>query len=327
MRVQFGLAERADVRLTLAEPRSVAALSSVRHLPGVRAVEPMRQVPARLRNGTRSRTTAISGLPPDAALQRAIDRELHAVPIPAGGLVLTRRLAEILGVGVGDAVTLEILEGPRPVRSARVVRLIDTFVGLVAYARLDELARLLGETPTFNVALLEVDAERVRDLHRAVKETPGIVGIAERDRMLAAWQRMFDENLGTSIVINLAFALTLALGVLYNTARVTADERARELASLRVLGFRRNEVAGILVGELWVLVILGVPIGIAAGYASVEAMAAGLSTDQFRIPAIVAPRTLALAVLSIAVSTWLAMRTARRQVDKLDLCDVLKARD
>ncbi|MBK8974379.1 MAG: ABC transporter permease [Planctomycetes bacterium] len=327
MQLQFGLERRDAMQLTLAQPRDLGALASLEQLPGVRRAEPVRIVPVRFRSGSAHRNGVLTGLPVDGTLQRVLDADTRVIPIPADGIVLSRRLAWILGVAPGDTVEVDVLDGARPRLQLTIARLAETWVGLSAWVSLEALGRALGEAPTLNVALLDVDAAHRAELHRAAKDTPLVQGVAERSATLVAYRRMVDENLGRSTLINLSFALVLALGVLYNTARVTADERARELASLRVLGFTKGEVATLLLGELALLTALGLPLGLLLGRLSVTAMADNLATDQFRIPDIVAPRTFALAALTVIAATVVAAWAARRRVDRLDLIEVLKAHD
>lgn len=327
LNVQFGLAQHEDVQLTLFEPRATGALAELEHLPGVLHAEPYRTVPVRLRAGPRVRTGAITGIPRGATLTTLLDAELRPVRLPPDGLVLSRKLAELLDVGHGATVRVEVLEGDRSVRDVRVARIVETFIGTTAHMELAALSRLLHEPASLTGSWLTVDDARLPELHAEVKRTPVIAGVTSRDTVLDAARTMLDENLGTWITISLGFSLVMALGVLYNTVRITLAERARDLASMRVLGFTGEEVGAILLGEMAVLVALATPLGLALGrlLAGVLVRSPGFDTEQFRLPLVIAPATYALAVGSIlaatAVSGWSALRRLRR----MDLTEVLKS--
>jgi putative ABC transport system permease protein len=329
MNVQFQLIQRASVTLSLTEPRAVGALSELRALPGVLHAEPFRAVPVRLRHGARLRSAAITGVPRGAALHRVLDRQLAELTMPPEGLVLARTLARALGVAAGDSLRVEVLEGARPTHSMKVARVAETFVGVGAFMDLTALCRALGETTSMSGAWLATAGDRLDALHVAVKETPGIAGIDVRDTGLRSLRRIMDEHIGTSIAITLGFALVMAFGVLFNTARITVAERARELMSLRVLGFRRREVASILIGEIVVLAAVAVPPGLLLGRALAAAIAAtpGFDNEQFRLPLVVAPATYALAVAVVLGATAVSAWQAWRRLDRVDLVEVLKARD
>jgi putative ABC transport system permease protein len=116
LEAQFFVAQRQDVTVGFTEPASADTLHSLEHLPGVRRCEPVRLVPARLRVGHRSRRVAVTGLLPGARLLQIMDIQARPVPLPPEGLVLSKKLAELLAAQVGAPLTLEILEADRPVR-------------------------------------------------------------------------------------------------------------------------------------------------------------------------------------------------------------------
>lgn len=327
MNVQFGLQQREDVAVTLVEPRATSALAELRHLPGVRHAEPYRSVPARIVAGSRHDDVAILGVPAGASLQRVLDVDLGDVAPDGPGLVVTRKLAERLGVGAGDAVRVEVRIGARPVRETRVVRIAETYIGMGAWMELGALCAMLGETPTMNGAWLSVEAPALPALHARAKETPVVAGIAERRHAFENFARIVDENLGTSLAVHLGFSLVMALGVLYNAARITLAERARDLASLRVLGFRRREVTAILLGEIGVLTAVAIPVGLWLGRLGARAVMDTLDTEQLRLPFLIATWTYALASVTVLTAAVIAGFFAWRRLEQIDVVEVLKTRD
>jgi len=329
LNVQFGLSRREDVQLSLFEPRATAALRSLESLPGVLHAEPFRSVAVRLRAGQRMRTLSIQGIPSAATLQTLLDTDLHRVAMPQDGLVLSRKLAEVLGVTAGDRVRVEVLEGKRAHADVPVARTVETFIGMTAYMSLDALCRLLGETESLNGAWLTVNQTHLEDLHRRVKETPVVAGVVGRNDVLRSARKLLDENLGTWVYVSLAFSLALSMGVLYNAVRITLAERTRDLASLRVLGFRRSEVGAILFGELGILVGIATPLGLWFGrvLAGIMVQTSGFDTEQFRLPLVISSATYAGAVVTVFVAAAISSWSAWRKLDRMDIVEVLKARD
>ncbi len=329
LNVHYGLGQREDVFLTLREPRTLDALVEIEHLPGVLHAEPARNVPVRLRAGHRFRSATITGLTPDARLTSLLDADLADVAIPAAGLTLSRKLAELLGVGTGDRVHVEVLEGRRPTFDLEVARVVESFVGLSAHMELSALCRRLGEADTLDAARLLIDDRRRDELNAAVKDTPAIASVTSRDDTLENVRRMIDENLGTWVMISLSYSLAMSFGILFNIARIALAERARELASLRVLGFRRGEVSAILLGELGLFVAAAIPIGLFLGRILAEALVRtpGFDNEQFRLPLVISPATNALAVATVLVAAALSGFSAWRRLDRIDIVEVLKSRD
>lgn len=321
---QFNRTMRQDATLTFAEPRSGRALHDVAHLPGVLEVEPMRTVPARIRAGTRSRTLAITGLTAMPRLMRVIDRTHGPVAMPPDGLVLSQMLGQVLGVAEGDTLRVEVLEGRRLVHDVPVAAMVDDALGLQAYMRLEALHRLLREGDTVSGTALTMDfAERDR-FYAAVKAMPAIAGVAMRDTALQNFRDTMAEHMNLSIFINVIFAAIIAFGVVYNSARVSLSERSRELASLRVLGFTRAEISLILLGEIAILTILALPLGVAIGYQIGRLIMAQFTNEVYRLSFVVKPATIAWACLTVIAATIVSSLLVRRRLDRLDLVAVLK---
>ncbi|MGE0464296.1 MAG: ABC transporter permease [Vicinamibacterales bacterium] len=324
---QFMYAMRQDVTVTFSRPLSADAIHAVSRLPGVIDVEPMRVVPARLRVGHRHRTLAVTGLVPEPRLNRVVERSGRVLTLPPGGLVLSKMLGEVLGVGPGGTVRVEVLEGARPAFDVPVAALVDDSMGVQAYMRLDALHRLMREGGTLTSAALLVDPGRVDALNAALKRLPAVAGVAVRDATLRSFRETMAENMNLIIFFNVFFAGVIAFGVVYNAARVSLSERSRELASLRVLGYTRGEVALILVGELALLTLLSLPIGAVVGYGLGMYIMTIFTNEVYRIPFFVTPQTVAWTFLSVIGSAAVSALAVRRQLDRLDLVGVLKSRE
>ncbi|MFO0869479.1 MAG: ABC transporter permease [Pirellulales bacterium] len=327
MAYQFELAHRQNVTVSLVEPSSGRSIHDLRHLPGVLRVEPFRAVPIRLRHGHHWRRLGLLGVSSQAELFRVLDADGRPVVLPPDGLVLSRQLADILGCQAGDEIVLEVLEGARPVRYVAVSRVIDDFIDLNAYMDLDALRRLLREQETASGAYLAVDPAVTETLYRQLKQLPRVASVALQQALLESYRRTLAENVLRMRAINLTFAIIVALGVVYNAARVLLSERSREMATLRVLGFSRRETSAILLGELAVLVVVAIPLGIVCGYALVALLTWTLSTEVHRFPVIVSSGTFALAVVITLGAALGSALVVRRHLDRLELVSVLKARD
>ena len=324
---QFNDGMRQDVTVTFVEPRSSAALHGMASMPGVMSVEPMRVVPARLRVGARSRTLALTGLNPDPDLNRVVDQQGRPRRLPPEGLVLSRMLGVVLGAGPGDMVQVEVLEGRRPVRQVRVAGVIDDIMGLQAYMDIAALGRLMREGRTVSGAYLQVDPAALEPLYARLKLTPVVAGVAIREAALRNFRDVMAQNMNLTIGINVVFAAIIAVGVVYNAARISLSERERELASLRVLGFTRGEISSILLGELAILTLLSLPCGTLIGYGLGLFIMTIFQNEVYRIPFIVTPATMAWGWLTIIAAAALSALAVRRRLDRLDLVAVLKSRE
>jgi putative ABC transport system permease protein len=327
LETQFTLTQRQDVSVALVEPTSMSGFHEIQHLVGAIHVEPRRMVPVRITHGHVQRRTMIQGIIENPQLNHLVDENLQAISLPKEGIVLNSKLAELLGVKLGDTVSVEVLEGARHVRRVPVTGLATEFLGTFCYMNLRALNRLLGEGDALTEAYLTADENRMDDLYRRLKETPRVAGVMIKKISIKSFQDTVMENMLTMQFYNVIFACIIAFGVVYNTARIALSERGRELASLRVLGLTRGEISFILLGELAVLTLLALPLGIGMGWLLVKIVCMFLDTEMYRIPFVVAPATYGFSVTVVVVAAILSGLVVRRRLDHLDLIGVLKTRE
>ena len=325
--VQFDLSQREDLAVTFVDPTSRRVLWDLESLPGVEYAEPFRTVPVRLRFQHRSFRTSLEGVDPDGHLKQLVDTRLARVTVPPDGLLLTGYLGEILGVRPGDRLIVEVLEGDRPVREVPVVALVNQYVGVSAYMDLAALNRLLREGHAVSGAYLDIDGDQASGVFQRLKETPRVAGVVERGQEIRNFRKTMDETMIFFVTVATFFAAVITFGVVYNSARITLTERSRELASLRVLGFTRQEIAYLLLGELGLLTLLAIPPGLLIGRGLCGYIAATAQTDLYRVPLVLEPSTYAFAVLVVLAAAAVSGLIVRRRLDELDLIGVLKARE
>jgi putative ABC transport system permease protein len=327
MDLQFNVLQRQDATVTFVEPVSPGALHEVRRLPGVIYAEPMRAVPARLRHRQRSRIVSILGLLASPELNRVVDVTSGPVRLPDDGLVLSLKLAEVLDAEVGDLITIEVLDGRRPVRDVPVTGIVEEYMGTSAYMEIDALRRMVREGDTLSGAFLKIDERYEESLYQRLKETPLVAGVSLKGTAIESFEKTLKDTFYVMIFFNLTFSGVIAGGVVYNAARVSLSERSRELASLRVLGFTRGEISLILLGELAAVTLMAIPIGLILGYVFAGLLVAAFNTELYRFPLVVSSRTYAYAASSVVLAAALSGLAVRRRLDHLDLVAVLKTRE
>jgi putative ABC transport system permease protein len=327
LEVEFRMRERQDVSVVLAEPASTTAVYDLARLPGVIRAEVDRSARVRFVSGHRTYRGEITGLPKDSRMRMLLDDDLNEVPLPPHGLVFNRTLAERLGVAPGDTVRVEFLQGERLARDVPLVALAADLMGLRAFMERDALNRLLGEGDALSGARLQLDSAQREAFLRQVKETPRVAFALEIGPMIRYFRETSARNILIFTTVLSVLAGTIAVGVVYNNARIALAERAWELASLRVLGFTRGEVSGLLLGELALELALALPLGWIAGYALSAFIVELIHPETFRIPLIIGPRTYAYASLIVLAAGVGSALFVRRKIDQLDLVGVLKTRD
>lgn len=324
---KFNLEMRSDVIVWVAEPVNDGARHTVARLPGAIAVESGRDVPVRLIHGHRSERIAIQGHAARPELQRIVDVDNRQTLPRRDGLLMTDRLAEKLGVRVGDRIRIETLEGRAVVRMVPAVATVRDMMGLNAYMERRALNRLLGEDDVSTRFAVAVARGREDAFLRAAVAVPRIVGAFSKATLWRNMQEISARNIRIMSTLLTAFAVVIAVGVVYNNARIALAERGWESASLRVLGFTRTEVSVLLLGELALTIAIALPLGMLAGNALVHLIVELLRSDQFFFPVAIRARTYAWACLAVLAAGVASALVVRRRIDRLDMVASLKTRE
>lgn len=327
LEVEIPSRERHDVGLVLTDATTSSVAYDLQRLSGVMALEGERNALVRLSHGHRSERTTLMGLPSNARLRRVLGAELQPMTVPEYGVVLNRLLAQRLQVTLGDIVHIEFLQGKRIKRDVPVVGLADESMGLLAYMERGALNRLMGEGDVLTGARVLIDRADRSAFLTQIKETPRVAFAVELGPILNNFRETSARNILVFTTVLSILAGIIAIGVVYNNARIALAERAWELASLRVLGFTRGEVSSLLLGELALELLVALPLGWCLGYLLSLGILRAIEPETFAIPLIITPATYAWASAVVLCAGLTSALIVRRRIDQLDLVSVLKVRE
>ncbi len=327
MEQSFSVIDRSDATVFFHSPLGEKAAFELARIPGVMAVEPFREVAATLRHERRENRGSVSGLIAEPEMTRAIDDRLAPIPLPARGLVLGEALADILEVGPGDVLSVEVHEGRQPVLEVPVTRVARTLIGAPAYMQLGALNAAMSEPGRISGAHLRVDEARAGAIYRRLKDMPSVAGVSVAENARDSLQKLMDQGAGSARYIMGAVAFIITFGIVYNAARIAQNERARDLASLRLMGFSKGETAFVLLGELAIITLVALPVGSLAGYGLSFLIARGFSSELYQIPAYFDPFSHGFSAGFIVVAAAVSGLLVERDLNRMDLVAVLKSRD
>lgn len=353
--VSFFLSQRQDATLSLADEQHERVLQAVANLPGVMQVEPFRSLLVRMRHGQFEKKLALHGQPQRPQLFRIIDRQMKPIVLPNDGIVVDTRVAELLRLRRGDVVELEILggwrgagrvadmpfartskrgdeatqfaRGPKGRARVPVIDIVESYFGISAFMSREALNRMVDEGYMVSGVHVAYDSRCEDAPFKEIKSTPAIVSIGLRGVSLEKFRETIAMNISTMVTIYVGLAVTVAFGVVYNSARIQLSERTRELASLRVLGFTRAEVSRVLLLETTILVLAAQPLAWALGYGFAWLMISGFSSDLYRIPLIINASTFAWSTLVVLLAALVSALVVRSRINRLDLISALKTRE
>jgi putative ABC transport system permease protein len=322
---QWDLVQRQDINLGFSEPAAARTLHELERLPGVMHVEPLRSTAVRIHFQGRDRQIGLRSLDPGSAHSRAVDHDGREITPGEDGLIVSAKLAEVLGARVGDELVLEALMGRRTVRPVRLAGLAEDFTGIAAYMDRAAINRFLGEGDIITGASFTIDAAGRAAFLAAVKEVPRISWISIKESMRSSFRQTTAQMMGMLTTLYLSMAVIVAFGVIYNNARISLAERARELATLRVVGMTQREVGAVIVTELTILALLAVPAGLLLGTGFATAIISSVNTETVRLPLVFTPYTYTFALIVVATASVLSALVVLRKLKHLDLIGALKA--
>ena len=346
---------RLGKRIVLPESRDPRVLQAAANLPGVMRVEPFRSLLVRMRHGQFEKKLALHGRPQRPRLFRIIDRQLKPIVLPKDGIVVDTRVAELLRLRRGDVVELEILggwrgagrvvdmpfartttkgedatlfaRGPKGRVRVPVIDIVESYFGVSAFMSREALNRMVDEGYMVSGVHVAYDSRFEDALFKEIKSTPAIASIGLRGVSLAKFRETIAMNISMMVTIYVGLAVTVAFGVVYNSARIQLSEQTRELASLRVLGFTSAEVSRVLLLETTILVLAAQPLAWALGYGFAWLMISGFSSDLYRIPLIVNTSTYAWSTVVVLLAALVSALVVRCRINRLDLISALKTRE
>jgi putative ABC transport system permease protein len=323
----FNRTERQDGTITFLGSRPAAALYEVARLPGVLAAEPFASLGVEISKGPVSRRIGLTAYARGSDQARLLDDQLRPVVLPDDGLIVSRPLARLLRVGLGDSVQIRPLDGDGRVYAVSVAGLIEGYLGLAAYMDIEALDALLGRSPQISGVNVEIDEGQQAELFAALKATPALGMISLRSVALERFRETMAQNMFVMIGVLLAMAGVIAFGVVYNFARISLSEQGREMASLRVLGFSRGEVSMLLLAEIAMVTLLAQPIGWLLGIGLARGMVSSFSSELFTMPLVLEPSVFVYSTAVVIAAAGLSGLVVRRRIDRLDMIAVLKTRE
>lgn len=323
----FNILDRSDANVTFIHPLSNKTAFELQQVPGVLSVEPYRNVSVVFKYKRQEHHGAIEGLIEQPILYRALDAEQQPIILDDSGIVLSTMLAKKLDINVGETLTVDVREGRRPILHVPVTAISDTLLGSPTYMSLSGLNRHLKEVGRISGAYLTIDKKVSHQVYEKIKDMPNVAGVTLKQDSILAFEKMMDQGAGAMRYVMAIIAGVITFGIVYNAARIAYAERARDLASLRVIGFTKGEAAYVLLGELAVIVLFALPIGAALGYLLANLIAEGFSTDLYQVPSAFSLSSFAFAALSVIVAAIVSGWLVKRDVDKVDLVSALKSKE
>ena len=318
----------SDFDLTFKDELDFDAYLAVSRLPGVDDAEPVLNVACTFYHGHRKRQGALSGIFPGARLTVPQNSDGTLIPIPDYGIMLSDALARKLQAQVGDTISFVPTKGERRQIRIPVAAIVQSYVGMTAYANFKHLNQLLGEELSLNAVQAVVDSRPtvVHAFYQQLKQIPALQGFAAiREQKAQLKQLLAPVDTINSLLI--VFAGLLCCGSIITSSLISLAERRQEIATFRVLGYQPHQIGAIFLRESLLVNSVGIVLGLPIGYWFARYIVAAVGTDTTRLPFIITPTTWYFAVALSLLFTAFGFLPVYRAINRMNWKEVLSVRE
>ena len=244
------------------------------------------------------------------------------VPEP-GSVILTEKLADLTGLQAGDTVT--VTDTDQRVYRFPVSGVAVNYVGHCVYVDADTFAAAGGGDfePNVYYLMLEEGADRSA-ISRRLLADEHVLSVGYKSDLMENVNDMLG-SLNSVVVILIVLAALLAFVVLYNLSNININERKREIATLKVLGFHDSEVDAYITRETRILTALGIVIGLVFGYFLTDAVVSTVEIESCRFIHRIKPMSYLYSAALSALFTAAVNFITHFKLMKIDMIESLKS--
>lgn len=327
LKTQFNRAQKEDISVTLARPHPSNMIQELRHLPGVIFAEGYRELPIRMQFQHHKREISLIGWPEKREMRALLNKDLTPISMPASGILLSKFFQKSWGIKAGDNVLITALEGSSKFIEMPVAGFTDELFGIGAHINLPNLWAFMNEAPGYNIVTIKADMTKIKELYIALKGRPEVISIQIKNTLYKGFNESFGKVINSMTAILSIAALLIAVGIIYNSIRVSFSERSWELASLRVLGLQRIEVSTILLFEVGIQVLISLMPGCFLGRWLTELSMKLIHTETLAFPVVIEVSTYARGILVVLLAFALSSLIVYKMSGQLNPAEALKARE
>lgn len=316
-----------DIKVSFSKLLSLDELNSIKNIPGVTKMEPVLETGIEIQNGWRKKDVALTAVVNNPEMYRVVDKSGNSVNLPDQGIVVPEKLANILGIKLNDTVFLKPFLPGKEKKEVEVKGIAAQYIGLSAYSSMDNINNIMGEGKIANSAVLRLENPSFEgEVKDKLKDMGAVSSVQSKSDALNALL----QNLGSmtsSIGVMILLAAILSIAVVYNTTTINIFERQREIATLKVLGFKDNEIKKLVFYENYIITTLGLILGLPCGSWLGNYLMTTMTTDFYSMPFITKLWTYVLAAVLTFVFTVMANMILMKKIKSISIVEVLKSRE
>jgi len=318
---QFGAFQRMDYIIEFSKPLDSRALNQVTQLFHAEKAEPRSESPYELSNGWHRKVVSVIGIPANSTLYQLRDSSNHTLLLKSNGIYLTEALSKDLAAKVGDHIQIKNFIPGRSDVSIKVIGIVKQHLGINGYMELRTMQELLTETNAIT-SVMVTSHDDVKGKLEDVKNVRSIRSTADLKNSFLE----FTNTMALAIQVYMLFGGIMGFAIVYNSSIISIAERSLEFASLRIMGYEKNEVFGIISKENVLMALFALLLGIPLGMGFISAMASSFSSDLVTFPVIFTPDAFVGAAVGTMLFVVIAQWATYRRISGLDFIEAIKNR-
>lgn len=321
---QYVEIQREDATVFFSAPLGAAEVAGLQEVPGISAIEPVLEAPVSLAFGDRHYSTVLVMMEASTTMHRFYQGGAW-VDLPEDGMLVGRSLRRLIGIESGDMVGVTVADLGVTL-DVRVAGFVDEPLGTLSYASRTGVEMALGAPLPATSALVRYDAGAEPALVRqAVTASPQVAAFEDANAVYGTMQDLmvlFYAFVGVMLV----FGSAMAFALIFSSMTVNISERSREIATLLAVGTSRRAVSRLAMAENLLVVAVGIPLGLIAGYYMSKVAMSTFSSDLFAFDLYMRPTTFVLAATAMIVVALLSQWPGLRAVRRIDIARHIKER-
>jgi len=326
LKQQFTVFQTQDYKIIFNKALSEKEALDINNISGVKKAEPITEFPCEVKSGDKKEESMLIAPVKNSSFYHLQDKNKENKDIADSGVLIAEALAEKFNVTTGDELTFKIYGSKVVEKKIKVAGIVKQYAGFNCFISKDELAKIMGEDNITTGALLGINKEQDKAVRKSLNNISYIDMIESRDKAYKDFNALI-EFFYLFMAIMVAFGVVMGFSIIFNTTVINIMERKRELASLKVMGFKRREIEGTIFRENIIMALLAIIPGVMVGRIMCEFFANHFSNELFRFEIIISPTTYIITFISIFLFIVLSQLVNRRSIVGLDMVEVLKNRE
>ena len=256
------------------------------------------------------------------------------VPFDESSVVISEKLATLHHLRVGDTLVLfdrdKVGNSVGAGHKLTITGICENYVGTTVYIAPTIFAKISSSPVMYETLFIQAPdlkpGEQQQNIASELHSCDDVSLVAFSDETISLYRNMISV-VDYVVAVLIISAILLAFIVLYNLTNINIEERLREIASLKVLGFTKREIYAYIFREVFLLSLLGDVFGLGVGVYLERFVVATAEVDYVMFSRTIHLESFVIAFVLTLVFTGLILLVMTPKLNRIDMVESLKSVD